>query len=224
MHELHLQEKRNLDRLIAHLPQDEKQLIKQVFESFLEVEEHISTAKLHEKLRQKGIPIPPEKISEILEFLCRLGFAEKKEFLGQEALYEHRHLGEHHDHLICTKCGKIQEFFHPQLEKLQEEVAKKYGFKPLDHRLEIYGLCDTCQATRGRPALPLTLVSSGEKVRIERFLGGVQMKNRLSAMGIIPGEEIEIINNCGPIIISVKGSRLALGHGIAQKILVSPLS
>jgi len=223
MHELHLQEKQNLARLITHLPEEEKALILQVFEAFLEIEEHVSPEKLAEKLKEKGISLPLERVKEILEFFCRLGFAEKKEFLGQGPLYEHRHLGEHHDHLICTKCGKIQEFFHPQLESLKNEIAKQYGFKPLDHRLEIYGLCDACKATRAKPALPLVLVSSGEKVRVEKFLGGLQMKNKLASMGLVPGEEIEIINNCGPVIISVKGSRLALGQGVAQKILVSPL-
>ncbi len=223
MHEIHQREQENLKRLIGHLPEEEREFLLRVFETFLECEEHISPEGLQEALVQKGRLEPLERIHEALELFCRLGFAQKKEFLGQAPVYEHRHLGEHHDHLICTKCGRIQEFFLPHLEALQDEIAKRYGFKPLDHRLEIYGLCEKCQAARARPALPLVLVSSGEKVRVERFLGGSKMQQRLAAMGIFPGEELEVINNCGPVIVSVKGTRLALGQGLAQKILVSPL-
>jgi len=194
-----------------------------VFEIFLETEEHVTPEVFQQILKEKGLSLKEEDIIEALELFCKLGFAQRKDFLGKPPVYEHRHLGEHHDHLICTKCGRIQEFFLPQLEALQDEIAKQYGFKPLDHRLEIYGLCAECQATRAKPALPLTLVSAGEKVRVERFLGGTQALSRLAAMGITAGEVLEVINNCGPIIVSVKDARLAIGQGLAQKILVTPL-
>ncbi len=51
----------------------------------------------------------------------------------------------HHDHLICVECGKIIEFVSEDIEKLQEEVCKAYSFKPIHHRLEIFGLCKDCQ-------------------------------------------------------------------------------
>ncbi len=205
------------------MPHPKRELFARIFEAFLETEEHVSLEDLQKILKEKGLSVTREELKEALELFCRLGFAQRKEFMGQPPVYEHRHLGEHHDHLICTQCGRIQEFCLPKLEALQEEIARQYGFKSLDHRLEIYGLCAQCQATRTRPALPLTLVSAGEKVRVERFLGGSQALARLAAMGLTVGEELEVINNCGPIIVSVRGARLAIGQGLAHKILVSPL-
>jgi len=52
---------------------------------------------------------------------------------------------EHHDHLICTVCGAIVEFENPQIEALQESVARQHGFRIARHRLELYGCCAACQ-------------------------------------------------------------------------------
>jgi len=220
---LHQREQEDFDRLIKDQPPEKQKLLRRVFEVFIRKEGHISVEDLKKALEEEGLSLPLSEIEKALELFCCLGLACRKEFLGQKPLFEHRHLGQHHDHLVCTKCGRIQEFYVPGLEKLQEEIARTYGFKPLDHRLEIYGLCEACQKARGRPTLPLVLISAGEKVRVERFLGGSKMQNRLAGMGLTLGQEIEVLNNCGPVIVSVRGSRLALGHGLASKILVTPV-
>ena len=54
-------------------------------------------------------------------------------------------LKKHHDHLICTKCGAIIEFFDETIEKKQEEIAKKFNFQMADHTMKIFGLCEKCQ-------------------------------------------------------------------------------
>ena len=54
-------------------------------------------------------------------------------------------LKKHHDHLICTKCGAIIEFFDETIEKKQEEIAKKFNFQMTDHTMKIFGLCEKCQ-------------------------------------------------------------------------------
>jgi Fur family ferric uptake transcriptional regulator len=54
----------------------------------------------------------------------------------------------HHDHLICTQCGAVIEFYNPVIEKMQEKVAKKHGFVFEKHRLDIFGLCKKCRKTR----------------------------------------------------------------------------
>jgi len=53
----------------------------------------------------------------------------------------------HHDHIICTKCGKILEFFDESIEKKQEKIAKSLGFKMEDHIMKIFGICPECQET-----------------------------------------------------------------------------
>ena len=54
-------------------------------------------------------------------------------------------LKKHQDHLICTKCGAIIEFFDETIEKRQEEISKKFNFKMNDHTMKIFGLCEKCQ-------------------------------------------------------------------------------
>ena len=54
-------------------------------------------------------------------------------------------LKKHHDHFICTECGKITEFYDDVIEKRQEEVAKEHGFKMKSHSMKIVGICKECQ-------------------------------------------------------------------------------
>lgn len=71
--------------------------------------------------------------------------------------------------------------------------------------------------------MPLTIVQVGRKVRFVAVDAGRGLQGRLAAMGLVPGAEIEVLRNSmqGPFLIAVKGSRIALGRGMAQKILVS---
>ena len=66
----------------------------------------------------------------------------QRHFGDGEALYEN--VVPHHDHCICTACGSIVEFENPRIEQLQEEVAERYGFKLVTHKMELYGLCKKC--------------------------------------------------------------------------------
>ncbi|MFH1625867.1 MAG: FeoA domain-containing protein, partial [Pseudomonadota bacterium] len=138
--------------------------------------------------------------------------------------YEHLHLGSHHDHLVCIRCGKILEFYDPEIEALQIELARKKRFHDLQHKMEIYGLCSDCFGKRD-PIIPLTTVSPGERVQIEAFNGGGEMARRLTDMGLNLGTEVQVINkgNPGPFLIAVRGARLGIGRGLANKIMVRPV-
>ena len=67
------------------------------------------------------------------------GILTKHEFKGGKARYEELNEG-HHDHLIDVKSGEIIEFVDEEIEKLQKKVAEKYGYKLVDHKLELYGV------------------------------------------------------------------------------------
>ncbi len=54
----------------------------------------------------------------------------------------------HHDHLVCMECGKIIEFVDEDIEKLQDEVCRRYDFQPDHHRLEIFGICSECRKSK----------------------------------------------------------------------------
>ncbi len=70
---------------------------------------------------------------------------------------------------------------------------------------------------------PLSLIKPGKNVRLVSITGGRFLQSRLVSMGLLQGTPIEVVKNRGdgPVIVSVKGSRLVLGRGMAQKILVS---
>ncbi len=65
-------------------------------------------------------------------------------FEGGYSVYELSQ-GEHHDHLVCVKCGRVEEFVDTLIEERQAKIAADAGFKMTDHALNIYGLCPTCQ-------------------------------------------------------------------------------
>ncbi len=81
-----------------------------------------------------------------LNILCQCGLAQQRHFGDARTLYDNVSNKSHHDHLICTDCGKIVEFENPAIERLQELVAKKNRFSIYSHKLELYGLCARCHS------------------------------------------------------------------------------
>lgn len=71
--------------------------------------------------------------------------------------------------------------------------------------------------------MPLTIVQAGRRVRFVSVDAGHGLQGRLAAMGLVPGVEIEVLRNSmhGPFLVAVKGSRIMLGRGMAQKIVVA---
>ena len=215
-------EKENFKALLLEIGADRLEDRLNIIEVFLDTEEHVSIEQLCELLRKRGYKYDQEFVQKCMDDMVRLGFAQKKNFEGKPLLYEHRHLGKHHDQLICTKCGKIIEFKDDNLELLQKRIAQRYGFRMLQHRMEIYGLCHSCLSKR-KPLMPLTLAKEGEKLIIRDIIGGRGIRQRLISMGIRIGDEVEIISNTGAgrLIIACGNTRFALGRGVANKILVS---
>jgi len=62
-----------------------------------------------------------------------------------KVLYEKSYNKKHHDHLVCINCGKIIEFYNEDVERLQDEICRKYQFVATEHRLGIKGYCKECQ-------------------------------------------------------------------------------
>jgi len=193
-----------------------------VLDIFLDMEEHVTLSELTAEVRKRAPGLLDQAfLQETMEMFCQYGFAQRRDFESSETCYEHLHLGKHHDHLICTKCGRIQEFHDEHLERLQNRIAQGFSFHPLQHRMEIYGLCDQCMATR-RGVIPLPMAANGERVTIVEITGGRQMKRRLADMGLAEGACLEVVSNTtGPFVVIVNQTRLALGSGIAEKIMVN---
>jgi Fur family ferric uptake transcriptional regulator len=193
-----------------------------VLEAFLSTENHVTAAEFTGILKEKGLSFSEEFVTENLKLFSQYGFAQEGQFAEQVPRYEHRHLGKHHDHLICVRCGAILEFYNPEIEALQGETARRMGFHDLQHRMDIYGLCFNCFRKRD-PTMPLIMASPGERVRIVGFLGGKGVERRLTNMGLNRGAEVEVIKSrgAGPLIVASRETRLALGFGMAKQVLVS---
>ena len=81
-----------------------------------------------------------------MKLLEEAGIAHTRRFGNtKETLYEVATGRAHHDHLICEQCGRIIEFFSPEVERLQDRIATKYGFTLSRHRHELYGTCPDCR-------------------------------------------------------------------------------
>ncbi len=193
-----------------------------VLDIFLSCERHLNLAELDEMVSRAGTDLHDMAfLEETMEMFCQFGFALKRTFESRGVTYEHNHLGSHHDHFICTRCGTIEEFVNPVLEQLQMAIAKEHQFHALQHKMEIYGLCNRCMLQRAK-TLPLILAAKGEKVKIVSLSGGREARKRLTDMGLGPGVCLQVINNnpSGPFIVAIKEARLALGAGIAQHVEV----
>jgi Fur family ferric uptake transcriptional regulator len=80
-----------------------------------------------------------------MKLLAECGLAREIDLADGITRYEHLYNHEHHDHMICMHCGKSIEFYDPEIEALQDEASEHLGFKVLDHKLQIYGLCGNCR-------------------------------------------------------------------------------
>lgn len=106
---------------------------------------HFDADQLHMALKQKGKAISRATVYRTLDLLVQCGLVRKSSFGDQHAHYEAVHSDEHHDHLICLNCDAIIEFFRSDLEVLQEQICRGFGFKPMHHSHQIFGLCKACQ-------------------------------------------------------------------------------
>ncbi len=192
-----------------------------ILEIFLQTERHITFDELVELLESSGFYIKSDFIRETLDLMCRFGFAHKIRFENEPEKYEHRHLGQHHDHMICTKCRKIIEFQDDQLEAMQLKITQQHHFHILQHKMEIYGICSECLENRVQ-LIPLNMAKQGEKLIIKEIIGGANSRMRLMTMGLKVNDEIEVITSQGnrQLVVAIDNNRYVLGKGLATKILV----
>jgi Fur family ferric uptake transcriptional regulator len=223
MKTLHAKEKEQFKKLFGQEGIDRFDDRLKVVEGFLQIEGHLTAAEIHGRLIDQGEALDPEFVRETLKLMCHLGFARRSRFGNGEVRYEHLHLGQHHDHMICTKCRRIYEFQNDQLEGLQIQIAAAHGFHLLQHRMELYGICAECLKER-IDRMSLDMARQGERLTIIDFTGGSGARMRLMTMGLRVGDGIEVITNIseGQIAVALDNRRLVLGRGLAQKIIVRP--
>jgi Fur family transcriptional regulator, ferric uptake regulator len=219
----HEQEKKQFKRLFQQQGVDQFDLRFKVLEAFLKLEHHVTIADILIQLKKDKIKLDEGFVLNSMKLLCRFGFASKIEFDDEQTQYEHRHLGLHHDHMVCTKCGNIVEFKDEAIERQQLKVAEAYGFLMLQHKMEIYGICSQCMEGR-ETIVALNRAKQGEKLVVKGFEAGKSMQLRISSMGLKTGDLIEIVSSGfgGQVVIAAGENRLVLGKGMAEKIRVQP--
>jgi len=117
---------------------------------FFKLRGHISVEELLNQVKKVNPKIGYATVYRTLHLLVNSGLVEERRFGDGLSRYEGHSEVEHHDHMICLNCGKIFEFFNPDLEKLQEKLAAENQFTVYRHRLELYGACQDKEACRLR--------------------------------------------------------------------------
>jgi len=118
-----------------------------IVEVFLDGVGHASVEELYGRVRQRNPGIGYATVYRTMKLLTECGVADERHFRNGEARYEIAEK-DHHDHLICERCGKIVEFEEKRIESLQEETAKRLGFELRGHKMELYGVCQECRRDR----------------------------------------------------------------------------
>jgi len=103
-----------------------------------EATDHPDVDELHKRVSKSDSKISVATVYRTVKLFEEAGIVAKHDFKGNKARYEEA-TQEHHDHLIDVNTGEITEFVDEDIEKLQQKVAKKLGYKLVDHRLELYG-------------------------------------------------------------------------------------
>jgi len=134
------------DRLRTYLDSQNLRITKvrfNVVEALAEMGGHFDADTLYFHIRQKGMAASRATVYRTLELLTRAGIVRRITTEGQ-ALYETADQDEHHDHMFCTSCSRIIEFYSEELERLQDEICRDHRFRPTRHSLRIWGMCRDC--------------------------------------------------------------------------------
>jgi Fur family ferric uptake transcriptional regulator len=116
-----------------------------ILETFFQLDGHFSVEQLWAKVRALDPRVSVATVYRTMKLLAESNLAHAQNFGDGQTRYEPAVGREHHDHLICTRCGTIIEFENDRIEQMQDAVARKHGFRVTSHKMELYGLCRACQ-------------------------------------------------------------------------------
>ncbi|MBU0606176.1 MAG: transcriptional repressor [Candidatus Omnitrophica bacterium] len=137
--EFDILEKHIREKGLRYTPQREE-----ILKIFLSVERHLSVDELHKIVKKKNPNIGYVTVYRTMKLFSEAGLCNVVDFGDGIIRYEHQYGHEHHDHLVCVKCGNYTEAVKPKIEALQERLAKENRFIPLRHKLQIFGICSKC--------------------------------------------------------------------------------
>lgn len=118
---------------------------KEILCIFLNTDKHLTAEELYALVKKRYPGIGYATVYRSLKLFCAAGLSRELKFDDGTARYEHLYGHKHHDHFICTRCGRFVEVVDDEIERLQERLAKLHGFIPQRHRMELYGICKKCK-------------------------------------------------------------------------------
>jgi Fur family ferric uptake transcriptional regulator len=121
-----------------------------LFDEIFSTHRHFDAEDLVLRMRERGKKISRATVYRTLELLHECGLVGRVRLNEEKYRYERLRKGEHHDHLVCTGCGKVIEFVEPRIEELQEAVCSRYDFVASSHSHQIWGLCGPCRKRENR--------------------------------------------------------------------------
>jgi len=101
---------------------------------------HLSAEDVYRMLADEGIEIGLATVYRVLTQFEQAGLLERHNFEGNKAVFEINY-GKHHDHLVCIDCGRVEEFYDPEIEARQNRIAQERGFVIQEHSLLIFATC-----------------------------------------------------------------------------------
>ena len=101
---------------------------------------HLSAEEVYKLLLNENSDIGLATVYRVLTQFENAGILVRHHFDEGRATYELQE-GRHHDHIVCVRCGKVEEFVDPEIEKAQRQVATRLGYEMTDHSLVLYGVC-----------------------------------------------------------------------------------
>lgn len=105
---------------------------------------HWTAEELYRDLAESGDDVGLATVYRVLAQMAQAGVLRRSVFDGQKAVFELDD-GPHHDHLVCVRCGRVEEFVDDVIERHQHAVARVRGFELVEHRLALFGLCAPCR-------------------------------------------------------------------------------
>jgi Fur family ferric uptake transcriptional regulator len=121
-----------------------------LFDEIFSAHRHFDAEDLVIRMRERGTKISRATIYRTLEILHDCGLVGRVRLNEEKYRYERLKRGEHHDHLVCTSCGKVVEFIDRAIEKRQDAVCRAHDFRATAHAHQIWGLCGACRARAGK--------------------------------------------------------------------------
>jgi len=116
-----------------------------VLKALLEGPRYVTMDELVSAVQKRDKGTGYSTVYRCMKLFCECALAKEHHFLYGKTCFEHSLDEKAHDYLVCRQCGRVQEFSNPLIQAVQEKVSRELDFKLQEHRVELYGVCSSCQ-------------------------------------------------------------------------------